>query len=112
VLAENQEGATNILPADVNGDGKVDWVASRGHGTGVLWFENPSWEIHEVDEEIKEPHSLVTLDFDQDGDMDIATCAFGSKWVRWYENDGSGKFNIHTIDTDQQSYHLNSVDMN
>lgn len=111
VLAENQEGATNILPADVNGDGKVDWVASRGHGTGVLWFENPSWEIHEVDEEIKEPHSLVTLDFDQDGDMDIATCAFGSKWVRWYENDGSGKFNIHTIDTDQQSYHLNSVDM-
>ena len=33
-LADNQTGATNILPADVNGDGKTDWLASRGHGKG------------------------------------------------------------------------------
>ena len=111
ILAEDQEGATNILPADVNGDGKVDWVASRGHGVGVLWFENPSWTLHEVDNEIESPHSLVTTDFDKDGDMDIASCGYGSQWLRWYENNGVGEFKTHTIDSDQQSYHLSSVDM-
>jgi hypothetical protein len=27
--------------ADVNGDGKVDFVATRGHGAGITWYEAP-----------------------------------------------------------------------
>ena len=111
ILAENQTAATNISPADVNGDGKVDWVASRGHGIGVLWFENPSWTIHDIDTEIEFPHSLTVADHDQDGDIDAATCGYGSERLMWYENDGSGKFTIHTVDTGQQSYDLRSIDM-
>ena len=111
ILATDQMAATNILPADVNGDGKVDWVASRGHGTGVLWFENPSWTIHNIDTVIKEPHSLTVADHDQDGDVDVATCGFGSERVMWYENEGQGTFKLHTLDTKQQSYDLRSVDM-
>lgn len=111
ILAENQLAATNILPADVNGDGKVDWLATRGHSAGVLWFENPSWKIHEVDPDIRQPHSLTIADHDQDGDMDAASCGYESEWVRWYENDGKGNFKIHTLDDSQQSYHLSTVDM-
>ena len=111
ILAKDQLGATNILAADVNGDGKADWIASRGHGTGVLWFENPSWKIHEIDQEIKQPHSLTVADHDQDGDIDIASCGFESEWVRWYENDGKGNFTIHNLDEAQQSYDLRSIDM-
>jgi hypothetical protein len=111
ILAKDQLGATNILAADVNGDGKVDWVASRGHGTGVLWFENPSWKTHEIDQVIKQPHSLTVADHDQDGDIDIASCGFESEWVRWYENDGKGNFTIYTLDEAQQSYDLRSVDI-
>lgn len=111
ILAENQTAATNILPADVNGDGRVDWVASRGHGIGVLWFENPSWTMHEIDTEIEFPHSLTVADHDQDGDMDAATCGYGSERVMWYENGGDGRFALHTLDTQQQSYDLRSVDM-
>ncbi|MEM9644570.1 MAG: VCBS repeat-containing protein [Planctomycetota bacterium] len=111
VLAEGQIAATNILPADVNGDGKIDWVASRGHGIGVLWFENPSWRIHSIDEVIEFPHSLTVADHDQDGDLDIASCGYGSETVMWYQNDGSGEFSLHRIDEEQQSYDLRSVDM-
>jgi len=111
LLAGDQLAATNILPADVNGDGKVDWVATRGHSAGVLWFENPSWKIHEIDPEIKQPHSLTVADLDQDGDLDAASCGYESKWVRWYENDGKGNFKIHTLDDAQESYDLRSVDM-
>ena len=111
ILAENQPGATNILPADVNGDGKVDWLASRGHGVGLIWFENPDWKMHDIDTEILSPHSLTVADHDQDGDIDAASCGYGSEWLRWYENDGSGHFKIHTLDNAQQSYDLNSIDM-
>ena len=43
VLAVDEPGATSVLGIDVNQDGKTDWVASRGHGVGLLWFENPNW---------------------------------------------------------------------
>ena len=111
LLAENQLAATNILPADVNGDGKLDWVATRGHSAGVLWFENPNWKIREIDPEIKQPHSLTVADHDQDGDVDLASCGYESEWMRWYENDGRGTFTVHTLDEAQQSYDLRSVDM-
>lgn len=111
MLAENQEAATNILPCDVNGDGKVDWLASRGHSKGLLWFENPGWKIHQIDTEIRQPHSLTVFDHDGDGDTDAASCGYESKWVRWYENDGKGKFTIHTLDDNQESYDLRTVDM-
>ena len=111
LLAENQLAATNILPADINGDGKVDWIATRGHSAGVLWFENPSWKIREIDTEIKQPHSLATADFDGDGDIDAASCGYESEFLRWYENNGKGEFKIHTIDDQQQSYDLRAVDM-
>ncbi len=111
ILAENQPGATCILPADVNGDGKKDWVASRGHGIGLIWFENPAWQMHDIDTEIIFPHSLTVADHDQDGDMDVASCGYGSEWLRWYENDGQGRFKIHTLDDSQQSYDLRSIDM-
>lgn len=111
LLAENQTAATNILPADVNGDGKVDWLASRGHGVGVIWFESPNWTIHNIDVDIEFPHSLTVADHDQDGDLDAATCGYGSERVMWYENDGTGKFELHTLDVGQQSYDLRTIDM-
>jgi len=111
ILAEHQTAATNILPADINGDGKVDWLASRGHGKGVIWFQNPSWRIHDIDTEIEFPHSLTVADHDQDGDIDAATCGYGSERVIWYENDGNGNFSLHVLDKSQQSYDLRTVDM-
>jgi len=111
ILAENQMAATNILPADVNGDGKTDWVASRGHGAGVIWFKNPSWEIHVIDATIRQPHSLTVADFDDDGDIDAASCGYGSKRVMLYLNDAKGNFQLHELDGDQESYDLRSIDM-
>jgi hypothetical protein len=31
----------------------MDLVASRGHGTGVIWFEGPDWQVHDIDAVIR-----------------------------------------------------------
>ncbi|MBM83280.1 MAG: hypothetical protein CMJ78_22190, partial [Planctomycetaceae bacterium] len=111
LLADKQPGATNIMPADVNGDGKVDFIASRGHGRGVIWFENPNWKIHAIHKTLKEPHCLTVTDMDGDGDIDAATCAYGDEICAWFENDGKGQFKTHIVGTEQQAYDIRSVDM-
>lgn len=111
LVADKQPGATNIHPARINADQHTDLVASRGHGRGVVWFEGPDWKEHTIDPQIKEPHCLVVADLDQDGDIDAATCAFGDQVAAWYENDGSGKFQIHVIGRNQEAYDIRAVDM-
>lgn len=111
MISDSEPGATNIHPADVDGDGRMDFIASRGHGNGVIWFEAPDWKRHDIDAAIQEPHSLVVTDMDGDGDVDAATCAFGSERCSWYENDGDGNFKIHVVGENQQAYDIRAVDM-
>ncbi len=111
LLSDKQPGATNIHPADVNGDGQVDFLASRGHGAGVVWFEAPKWQEHVINASIREPHSLTVVDMDDDGDIDAATCAYGSKLAAWFENDGKGNFTTHIVGRDQESYDIRAIDM-
>lgn len=111
LIADNQPGATNIHPADVNGDGQVDFIASRGHGRGVVWFEAPAWKPHVIHPTLKEPHCLVVIDMDADGDIDAATCGYGDKLAVWFENDGHGKFTTHIVGRNQEAYDIRAVDI-
>ncbi|MCA9079765.1 MAG: VCBS repeat-containing protein [Planctomycetaceae bacterium] len=106
-----QPGATNMHPGDLNGDGKVDLLASRGHGRGLLWYENPSWTVHEIDDTLLSPHCLQVADLDRDGDLDAATCAYESELAAWFENDGRGNFTKHIIATQQAAYDIRAIDM-
>ena len=99
------------MPADVNGDGKLDIVASRGHGVGLIWYENPKWAIHEINNDLQSPHCLQIGDIDNDGDLDAATCAYLSRKAAWFENDGKGKFTTHIINANQCAYDIRLVDM-
>lgn len=111
LLPGTQPGATNIHPVDVNADGRTDFIASRGHGRGVVWFEAPDWKVREIHPTIREPHCLVVCDLDGDGDPDAATCAFGDEIAAWFENDGRGRFRTHVIGRNQQAYDIRAVDM-
>ena len=110
-LPGKHAGATNILPADVNGDGKLDIIASRGHGVGLLWYENPRWNFHNINTDLASPHCLQVGDIDGDGDIDAITCAYLSRKAAWFENDGNGKFTTHIIHDDQAAYDIRLVDM-
>jgi hypothetical protein len=111
LIADKQPGATNIHPADVNGDGKTDFIATRGHDRGVIWFEAPDWKEHVMHSTLLEPHSLTVLDMDDDGDVDAATCAYGDRQAYWFENDGRGHFTAHLVARDQAAYDIRALDM-
>jgi pimeloyl-ACP methyl ester carboxylesterase len=112
-LSSKQPGASNILPADLDGDKHVDYFASRGHANGILWFKGPKFnKAIVIDSVFKNPHSLALADLDRDGDLDGVTC--GSQLtgqVVWYENNGKAKFTKHLIGKNQSSYDLRAVDM-
>jgi len=82
-------------PADIDGDGDIDVVAStRMSGGPVWWFENsggsdPTFILHLVDN-TGVTRSVFAADMDGDGDTDLLTgsSADGSGNLRWYENDG------------------------
>ena len=112
LLAENQPGATNILPADLDADGHVDYFATRGHGQGALWFKGPEFEQIEIDPDILVPHSLDLADIDNDGDLDAVTCSKDPVDVAaWYENHGDGRFTKNIIGRQQGSYDTRAIDM-
>lgn len=111
MVSDKQPGATNIHPVDVNGDGQVDLLASRGHGQGIIWFEAPSWKEHVINPDLVGPHCLVVADMDNDGDIDAVTCAKDTKVAAWFENDGHGNFKTHVINTNQAAYDIRVLDM-
>ena len=112
MLSANQPGASNIHPVDLNRDGHMDFVATRGHDKGVLWFKGPGFEPIEIDADIEGPHCLATVDIDDDGDIDIATCGRQADGAAvWYQNDGNANFTRHGIASDQGSYDIRAVDM-
>lgn len=107
----SQMGATHGAPVDVNGDGKMDVLATRGHGVGVLWFEGPDWKEHIIDDEISAPHSADFGDIDGDGDVDLVCVGNKSKLAAWYENDGTGNFSRHVLSRNQMSYDAMITDL-
>ena len=60
---------------------------------------------------LKEPHCLVAIDMDSDGDVDAATCGYGDKLVVWFKNDGHGRFTTHIVGREQESYDIRAVDI-
>ncbi|MDZ4717563.1 MAG: VCBS repeat-containing protein [Roseiflexaceae bacterium] len=111
IVATGEEGATNIQVADVNGDGRNDFIAARGHGRGIVWYEAPNWTPHQINPNLIGPHSLAIADIDGDGDIDAVTCAKESMIVAWFENDGKGNFTTHHIYEAQSAYDIRLVDM-
>ncbi|MEM7232886.1 MAG: sulfatase-like hydrolase/transferase [Planctomycetota bacterium] len=110
-IGGKQLGATNIHPADINGDGVTDFIASRGHGRGVTTFVGPDWRESVIHPNLKGPHCLVVQDLDLDGDIDAATCAKDDQMAVWFENDGRGRFTSHLVGNKQSAYDIRATDM-
>lgn len=101
-------GVYLALPADVNGDGKMDVVTvsvgtvSSDHPSGqpgqgrAIWFlndgaANPTFHARSVAEGLNYPVAAQVGDVDGDGALDVIVASRDDNSVRWYRNSGGGE---------------------
>ena len=96
VISTGMGGCWHAFPADMDGDGDTDVLASDA-GSGSLywmgWFENDGtgggWAVHTVSENYPVYKCVYPADMDNDGDMDIVSTnpAVGELYIEWWRND-------------------------
>ncbi|NRA39681.1 MAG: VCBS repeat-containing protein [Planctomycetes bacterium] len=78
-----------------------------------MWFENPSWAEHVINNELGSIHSLAVGDLNQDGKNDIVYNSNHTKVTGVFTQNTSGQFEHTIIDegNSQQSYGCTIIDV-
>lgn len=66
VIATGLKGGYQVVPIDMNNDGKIDLIALASGMTDLVWFENPTWERHVIASNL--PHMINLAASDSKGD--------------------------------------------
>ena len=79
---------------DLDDDGLDDIILSNGNsgaGVDVVWFKNNGGGVYAAEQIIDDTQSQVfvyaVVDFDNDLDLDIATCSFNQDQLNYFENE-------------------------
>ncbi len=105
---------------DIDEDGDTDLLATDAPGNENFWYECPadptvdSWLKHVIDNNISNPHCIITGDIDQDGDPDAVGTGLDGSVIRWYEapSDPTDPWTIYDIHDNLSGPHdLRIVDL-
>ncbi|MHC4641048.1 MAG: FG-GAP-like repeat-containing protein [Planctomycetota bacterium] len=95
--------------ADMDGDGRMDVVASAGRESGINWWENPkapdaTWIRHYIVGSDGEVESVYPANLDGDSDMDLIGSIRRHDGLTWWENTkgNATEWTKHILDS---SYH-------
>jgi hypothetical protein len=98
----NFGGAHEVHPVDLDGDGDVDLLAAASTRNEIAWWENlggtpPTWNKHVIDSNFAGARSVVAVDIDNDGDLDILGAAFTADDITLWRNNGDLTWDRQTI---------------
>src|SRR5579864_3900185 len=66
-IASDLAGGYQVVPFDINHDGKIDLIALASGMTELVWFENPGWERHVIASNLPRMINCAVWDTDDDG---------------------------------------------
>lgn len=92
------ESPQAVFPADLDGDGDMDILASSYFGDELVWFENldgtsTNYQKQIISSTIPTPWGVHAADLDADGDLDVVAASLSGDVLIWYENtNGNANF--------------------
>lgn len=108
VITTDLMRAYDVVLVDLDGDQRLDAVASAWVGNHFAWFENPGaqgfedvWQKRLIDENVAETRNVRIADFNGDGRSDLLGTARSAPLTAWYEQPadrGDGVWTRHVID--------------
>ncbi len=99
--------AVSLYPADLDGDGNIDFLTVSQQYNKVAWFKNDgtgNFTLQTlINDDAQGASGVIAVDIDNDGDKDVVSCAKSDHKILWYENDGNGNFSSpNEITTDAE----------
>ena len=104
-IASLVAGASNVVAADINGDGDLDILYTAFNNDQIVWsentgsgtFNNPANLVTNVVDGVI---AAVAFDIDGDGDLDVVSNSSEGDIISWFENtDGLGTFGTEQVIT-------------
>jgi hypothetical protein len=104
VIVQNElKNPLDVSAADLDGDGDKDVLTISTINDKVVWYENldglgsfGSQKL--ISGQADGVQSVIAIDMDNDGDMDVVTASYEDHKIAWYENtDGAGTFSTQKI---------------
>jgi len=71
-IATDLPGGYQVVPYDINHDGKIDLIALASGMTELVWFENPGWQRHVIAGNLPHMINCAPAVIARDGIPDVA----------------------------------------
>lgn len=103
IITKAAKGATDVLAADIDGDGDMDVASASTFDDKIAWYENTDGQGTFGDQRVISTNAdlaiaLHSVDMDGDGDVDLLSASSGDNKIAWYKNlDGAGTFSAEKI---------------
>ncbi|MBK7951685.1 MAG: VCBS repeat-containing protein [Deltaproteobacteria bacterium] len=98
IITTLADAARSVSAADLDGDGDVDVLSASENDDEIAWYANTdglgSFGPQQIITTLADrAQSVVAVDMDGDGDLDVLSSSVATGPIAWYENtDGAGSF--------------------
>ena len=91
IIDDEFYGAMKVCVEDIDNDGDKDVIGSSSKGNSICWWSNDDgdpiiWTKETIDDMCPKAWPIQTIDFDDDGDVDVLGGSESSGGIMWYEN--------------------------
>jgi|HigsolmetaAR202D_1030399.scaffolds.fasta_scaffold10583_3 FG-GAP repeat. len=118
VIATDLKGGYQVVPADLNRDGRLDLIALASGMTELVWFENPTWQRHVIADGLNRMINVAPLDTDGDGIPELllahefsneAQKSLGTVSLLQHQGDPRGRWTVKEIDRLPTSHRIRII---
>lgn len=105
ILTSSGDGAYSVYAADIDNDGDIDIAYALQGSDKIGWYENkggsdPDFINHTVSSSADAATSVIVIDVNGDGFLDLVSSSDADDKIAWYENDGFLRFTERVVDID------------